>query len=93
MSRKNSRRRHFVMNDKNGANGKNQMPTLMQKFCIDSNIMLNTARKCSLTGKIVSIPKSNILIEKLRLVVKRYRNVTDALNGQSIIHRVPCARK
>lgn len=81
------------MNDKNGANGKNQMPTLMQKFCIDSNIMLNTARKCSLTGKIVSIPKSNILIEKLRLVVKRYRNVTDALNGYTVLYIVFRARE
>lgn len=30
---------------------KNQMSSSMQQFCIDSNVMANTARKCSLTGK------------------------------------------
>lgn len=66
MSRKNSRRRHFVMADKNGTNAKNQMPTTMQKFCIDSNIMLNTARKCSLTGNKRIHFQIEFLIEKLR---------------------------
>lgn len=56
VKKKKLRRCHFVMNE--GSNSatesnviiKNQMATTMQKFCIDSNIMLNTARKCSLTG-------------------------------------------
>lgn len=30
---------------------KNQMASSMQQFCIDSNIMVNTARKCSFSGK------------------------------------------
>lgn len=33
------------------ANTKNQMSSSMQQFCIDSNIMVNAARKCSLSGK------------------------------------------
>lgn len=30
---------------------KHQMASSMQQFCIDSNIMVNTARKCSFSGK------------------------------------------
>lgn len=56
--KKKYRRCHFIMNEGNSSNGdastnaivQNQMATSMQKFCIDSNIMLNTARKCSITG-------------------------------------------
>lgn len=54
---------YFQMNKTSGAGGggggdssnviiaKNQMASSMQQFCIDSNIMVNTARRCSLTGK------------------------------------------
>ncbi|XP_055317166.1 bromodomain-containing protein DDB_G0270170 isoform X2 [Sitodiplosis mosellana] len=54
--KKKYQRCQYVMNegnsasvDDNNAIVKNQMATSMQKFCIDSNIMLNTARKCSIT--------------------------------------------
>lgn len=50
----------------------NQMATSMQKFCIDSNIMLNTARKCSITGnKKEKNRKAEQLIESpLRMEMK-----------------------
>lgn len=101
MSRRNSRRRHFVMNDKNGGvNAKNQMPTSMQKFCIDSNIMLNTARKCSLTGKIAatysqsqSRSSNTFWLRNCVWSLKRYRKscVRTCRRPQprDIVHKIP----
>lgn len=41
-----------VMSEPTNSSAGNHAATTMQKFCIDSNIMLNTARKCSITGNI-----------------------------------------
>lgn len=49
--KKKYQRCHFIMSEQqNSSAGTNHMATSMQKFCIDSNIMLNAARKCSITG-------------------------------------------
>lgn len=79
VKKKKLRRCHLVINE--GSNSttsnaiiKNQMATTMQKFCIDSNIMLNTARKCSLTGNKKKQSNLHVLYPTTKQKKKRKEN-------------------